>query len=145
MEKDFLKICLAKWRWFAGSVVGTLVIGVLVLLMVQPKYERSASVLVKDEKGGGGLLSSMAASMGMLGLGGLNISSNVQNELEIIGSPALMMKVVDRLDLSTRYQAYDGLMKIDLWQETLPVKVTFPQLTEKDAAYMKMDLKKDGT
>lgn len=145
MEMDFIKICLKKWRWFAGSVVGTLLIGVLVLLMVQPKYERSASVLVKDEKGGGGLLSSMAASMGMLGLGGLNISSNVQNELEIIGSPALMMKVVDRLDLGTRYQAYDGLMKCDLWQETLPVKVTFPQLSEKDAAYMKMDLRKDGS
>ena len=36
-------------------------------------------------------------------------------------------------------------MKRELWHETLPVKVTFPQLKKDDGAYLKMDLKKDGT
>ena len=36
-------------------------------------------------------------------------------------------------------------MKRDLWQETLPIKVSFPQIGKDEAAYMKMDLRKDGT
>ena len=90
----------------------------------------------KDENGGGGLLSSMAANMGMLaGLAGINITSNVNNEMEIMSSPAMMMEVVNRLGLDTRYERYDFIMKRELWEETLPVKLTFPKLTDKDGAY----------
>ena len=148
MEKSFLRTCIEKWRWFAASVASMLVIAILFLLVVAPRYERTATILIKDESGGGGLISSIAANMGALsglGMGMLNISSNVSNEMEIIGSPAMMMKVVDRLALDIRYEYYDLLMKRELWDETLPIKVTFPQLKEKDYGYMKMDLKKDGT
>lgn len=146
MEKDFIKICMKKWRWFAASVCGCLVLGILFLLVVPPRYEREATVLIKDETSGGGLLSSMMGSMGMLaGMAGFSIQSNVLNELEIIGSPAMLNEVIDRLDMEMRYQAYDGLMKRELWQESLPVKVTMPQLKKDDGAYMKMDLRKDGT
>ena len=100
MEKSFLRTCIEKWRWFAASVATTLVIGIAFLLVYAPRYERTATILIKDESGGGGLLSSIAANMGFLsglGMGMLNISSNVSNEMEIIGSPAMVMKVVDRL------------------------------------------------
>jgi len=144
--KQYIQICCKKWKWFAATTLTTIVIAILFLLMVVPKYERSATVLVKDENGTGGLLSSMAAGMGMLaGMAGLNIASNVNNEMEIFSSPALMMKVVDQLGLDTRYEVYDGIMKKELWEETLPVRLTFPKLTDKDGAYMKMDLKPDGT
>ena len=66
MEQNFIKICIKKWRWFATSVTTTLLIGILVLLTTAPQYERSATILVKDENGGNGLLSSMSAGMGML-------------------------------------------------------------------------------
>ena len=148
MEKTFIRTCIEKWRWFVVSVATTLVIAILFLLVYAPRYERTATILIKDENGGGGLLSSIAANMGMLsglGMGLLNISSNVSNEMEIIGSPAMVMKVVDRLALDVKYEYYDFLMKRELWDETLPIKVTFPQLTEKDGGYMKMDLRKDGT
>jgi len=148
MEKSFLRTCIAHWRWFAASVATTLVIGILFLMVYAPRYERTATILIKDENGGSGLLSSIAANMGALsglGFGMLNISSNVSNEMEIIGSPAMVMKVVDRLALDVRYEYYDFLMKRELWEETLPVKVTFPQLKEKDGGYMKMDLRKDGS
>jgi uncharacterized protein involved in exopolysaccharide biosynthesis len=148
MEKSFLRTCIEKWRWFAASVASMLVIAILFLLVVAPRYERTATILIKDESGGGGLISSIAANMGALsglGMGMLNISSNVSNEMEIIGSPAMMMKVVDRLALDIRYEYYDFLMKRELWDESLPIKVTFPQLKENDYGYMKMDLKKDGT
>ena len=146
MESNFIKICLKKWRWFAASVATMLVLAILFLLVVAPRYERTATVLIKDENGSGGLISSMMGGMGMLaGLGGLGISTNVLNEMEIISSPGMIDKVVDKLEMGTRYQAYDGLMKRDLWHETLPIKVNFPQLQKDDGAYMKMDLRKDGT
>ena len=146
MEKDFIKICLKKWRWFVASIVTMLVLAIMFLLIVPPRYERQATVLIKDETSGGGLLSSMMGSMGMLaGMAGINIQSNVLNELEIISSPAILSEVIDRLGMDIRYQAYDGLMKRELWHETLPVKLTFPQLKKDDGAYLKMDLKKDGT
>ena len=146
MESNFIKICLKKWRWFAASVATMLVLAILFLLVVAPRYERPATVLIKDENGSGGLISSMMGGMGMLaGLGGLGISTNVLNEMEIISSPGMIDKVVDKLEMGTRYQAYDGLMKRDLWHETLPIKINFPQLQKDEGAYMKMDLRKDGT
>lgn len=144
--KTYINECKKHWRWFAATLATTLVAAILFLLMFAPRYERSATVLIKDENGGGGLLSSMSASMGMLaGMAGINIASNVSNEMEIMSSPALVMEVVNRLSLDTRYETYDGLMKHELWEETLPVKLTFPKLTDKDGAYMKMDLREDGT
>lgn len=143
---SFLKTCIQQWKWFVGTACLTVIGAILFLLVVVPKYERTATVLVKDENGGGGLLSSMASNMGMLaGMAGLNITSNVENEIQIFSSPFLMQEVVSRMELDTRYEIYDGLMKKELFEETLPIKVTFPKLTDKERAFMKMDLRKDGT
>lgn len=144
--QQYINECKKRWRWFAATLTTALIAAILFLLMFAPRYERSATVLIKDENGGGGLLSSMAANMGTLaGLAGINIASNVSNEIEIMSSPALLMDVINRLGLDTRYSTYEGLMKHDLWEETLPVKLTFPKLTDKDGAYLKMDLRQDGT
>jgi len=144
--QQYINECKKHWRWFAATLTTALIAAILFLLMFAPRYERSATVLIKDENGGGGLLSSMAANMGTLaGLAGINIASNVSNEIEIMSSPALLMDVINRLGLDTRYSTYEGLMKHDLWEETLPVKLTFPKLTDKDGAYLKMDLRQDGT
>ena len=144
--QQYINECKKHWRWFAATLTTALIAAILFLLMFAPRYERSATVLIKDENGGGGLLSSMAANMGTLaGLAGINIASNVSNEIEIMSSPALLMDVINRLGLDTRYSTYEGLKKHDLWEETLPVKLTFPKLTDKDGAYLKMDLRQDGT
>ncbi len=143
---SFLKTCLQQWKWFVGTICLTVFCAILFILAVAPKYERSAAILIKDENGGGGLLSSMASNMGMLaGIAGLNITSNVENEMQILSSPFMMQEVVKRLGLDTKYEVRDGLMKQELFDETLPIKVTFPKLTDKDGVYMKMDLRKDGT
>lgn len=142
----YLNECKKHWRWFATTIIVFLLTTIFFLLTTAPQYERSATVLVKDENGGSGLLSSMSAGMGMLaGMAGINIASNVDNEMAIMSAPSMMLEVVNRLGLDTRYEVYDGLMKHELWEETLPVKLTFPKLTDKDGAYMKMDLKSDGT
>jgi uncharacterized protein involved in exopolysaccharide biosynthesis len=143
---EFWQTCKRKWKWFVCSVIGCCLLGLLFILVVNPKYERNASVLIKDESSSGGMLSSLVSNMGMLSsMAGINISSNVNNEMEIFKSPALMEEVVNRLELDIIYQTYKGIRKIELYDEALPIKVTFPKMTDKDGAYMKMDLKKDGT
>jgi len=144
--KAFLQECFKHWKWFVGCICTTVAIAILFLLVAVPKYERHAAVLIKDENSGGGMLSSMVSNMGMLaGMAGINISSNVNNEMEIFSSPALMMEVVTRLGLCTKYEAYDGLKKTELWDKTLPIKVSMPKLNDKDNAYFKMDLQQDGS
>ena len=143
---DFWQICKHEWKWFVFSIVICCLFALLFILVANPKYERSASVLIKDERGSGGMLSSLVSNMGMISsMTGLNISSNVNNEMEIFKSPALMKEVVNRLGLDIKYQAYDGIRKVELIDENLPIKVTFPKLSETDGAYIKMDLRKDGT
>ena len=67
--------CKKRWRWFAYTTTAFLLAIIFFLFTTAPQYERSATVLVKDENGGSGLLSSMSAGMGMLaGMAGINIS-----------------------------------------------------------------------
>ena len=136
---EFWQTCKRKWKGFVCSVVSCCLLGLLFILVVNPKYERNASVLIKDESSSGGMLSSLVSNMGMLSsMAGINISSNVNNEMEIFKSPALMEEVVNRLELDIKYQSYKGIRKIELYDEVLPIKVTFPKMTDKDGAYMKM-------
>lgn len=143
---ELWKACKRKWKWFVCSVVSCCLLALMFILVVTPQYERYAALIIKDESSSGGLLSAMSSSMGMLaGMAGINISSNVSNELEVFRSPATMMEVVNRLEMDVTYKVWDGLQRKELYDETLPIKVTYPTLTDKDGAYMKMDLKKDGT
>ena len=96
---DFWKACKRKWKWFVCSIVCCCLLALLFILMVNPKYERSASVLIKDESSSGGMLSSLVSNMGMLSsMAGINISSNVNNEMEIFRSPALMEEATPNID-----------------------------------------------
>ena len=47
MEKTFIRTCIEKWRWFVVSVATTLVIAILFLLVYAPRYERTATILIK--------------------------------------------------------------------------------------------------
>ena len=61
--KSYINECKKHWRLFAATLTTTLIAAILFLLMFAPRYERSATVLIKDENGGGGLLSSMSANI----------------------------------------------------------------------------------
>ena len=127
MERDFIKICLKKWRWFVASVVSALVLAIVFLLWTTPKYERTASVLIRDEAGGVGILSSAMGNMGMLaGMAGLNIASDVNNEMAIFSSPSMMKKVMNRLEMDTKYEVYEGIRKKNSGKRRCPSKLASP-------------------
>ncbi len=144
--KSFIFECKKRWRWFAASICFCLTAAILFLIIVTPQYERSATILIKDESSSGGMLSALAAgASGILSGMGLNISSNVNNEMEILNSPKLMSEVVSRLELDMRYKQTSFFMSKELWDETLPIKVSLPDAKETDLIDVRIELRKDGS
>lgn len=122
--QSLLKKCQKHWRWFVVSVLTCLIIAFAYLRYTAPVYNVSASVLIqqKDSKGSLGGLS--GGALGMLsGLGGISISSNFDNELEIMQSRTLLKKVVTDLGLyiSTDQRRFTGY-NIPLYK-TSPIQV----------------------
>ena len=141
---EFIRQCIAKWKWFAYSVAATLLVATAYLIIAQPKYTKSAQVLIKDEGGMGGLLGQLGGLAELGGLVGMNMgSSNVYNELYAMQSPWLLLNVVHQMDLDMSY-TIGTVCKKELYGEELPITVTFKTLTEEDDIRMKVDLKRNG-
>lgn len=141
---EFIRQCLAKWKWFAISVTATLLLAVVYLIITPPKYTKTAQVLIKDQGGMGGLLGQIGGLADMAGLMGMNMgSSNVYNELYAMQSPWLLLNVVHQLDLDMSY-VIKGIRNQDLYAEELPITVKFKTLTEEDDIRIKVDLNRNG-
>ena len=67
-------------------------------MCIRDSYNISATVLIKDEKKGGGAgFSSELEDMGLSGL--MTSSKNIDNELEVLRSKTLVKEVVNQLGL----------------------------------------------
>ena len=141
---EFIRQCLAKWKWFAISVTATLLLAVVYLVITPPKYTKTAQILIQDEGGMGGLMGQLGGLADMAGLVGMNFgSSNVYNELYALQSPWLLLNVVHQLNLDMTY-TIKGIRNHDLYDEELPITVKFKTLTEEDDIRMKVDLNRNG-
>ena len=47
--KTYINECKKHWRWFAATLATALIAAILFLLMFAPRYERSATVLIRVE------------------------------------------------------------------------------------------------
>jgi uncharacterized protein involved in exopolysaccharide biosynthesis len=121
---DLREVGAALWRgkaWFvAFATIGTL-FGVLTTSMIRPRYDATASVMVRSESGSGGLsLGRLPFDVGSV-LGGGSI---LETELEVFTSRSLMGEVVDSL-----------LLNVDVLEPraTAPLRLaeaaSFPDLT----------------
>ena len=97
---------IIHWPWFVGAVLLCLVGAWFYLHWATPIYNISATVLIKDEKKGGGAgLSSELEDMGLSGL--MTSSKNIDNELEVLRSKTLVKEVVNQLGLYITYKDED--------------------------------------
>ena len=46
---EILRACMRKWYWFAISLVLALTIGFLKILKTIPVYERTSTILIKEQ------------------------------------------------------------------------------------------------
>ena len=137
---------LIHWPWFVGSVLFCVACAFGYLKLATPIYQVSATVMIKDDKKGGG--SSMTSELEKMGLAGMVTSTNgVDNEIEVLKSKSLAHEVVNQLNLYVTYRDEDEFPKKELYR-TSPVLVSLtPQEADKLPAAMKvkMNLQPQGT
>ncbi len=140
---EFVKACIAKWKWFAISIASVMLLAVIYLIITPPKYTKKAQVLVKEE-GMGGIMGQLGGLAEIGGLMGMNFgSSNVYNELYAMQSPWLLLNVVNQLHLDMNY-TIKGIRNKELYGKELPITVDFKNITEEDDVRFKLDLKRSG-
>ena len=135
---DYVRLVLANWYWFVLSFVVCFCVAKHYLNTTPPKYQRTATMLVKDSrKGSSSDFTAFSDIMGGMG------RRSVDNEVYIFRSRAVMEQVVKRFDLATQYTAKVGMRTADLYGRT-PIVVSFltedPTLT----GSFKCSLTKDG-
>ena len=119
---------LIHWPWFVISIIICIACAWGYLRLTTPIYNISATVLIKDEKKGGG--ASMSSDLEKMGLEGfVSSSSNVDNEIEVLRSKSLAREVVNNLRLFVTYMDEDEFPSKELYH-TSPVLVS---LTHQEA------------
>ena len=130
---------IIHWPWFVGAVLLCFVGAWFYLHWATPIYNISATVLIKDEKKGGGAgVSSELEDMGLSGL--MTSSKNIDNELEVLRSKTLVKEVVNQLNLYITYKDEDEFPAKSLYK-TSPVQVSLtPQEAEKLSSPMVVEM-----
>ena len=127
--QDLFYLCLNKWYWFVISLVITVGVAVVYLLTTPPVYTRSASLLIKEDSKG----NSISDATGVLGdIDLFQTSTNVNNEMQSLQSPAVMLDVVKRLHLDISYYTDGGFYKKVLYGRTCPYQLSFDDLQDNE-------------
>ena len=128
--QDLFYLCLNKWYWFVISLVITVGVAVVYLLTTPPVYTRSASLLIKEDSKG----NSISDATGVLGdIDLFQTSTNVNNEMQSLQSPAVMLDVVKRLHLDISYYTDGGFYKKVLYGRTCPYQLSFDDLQDNES------------
>lgn len=124
---------LIYWPWFIASVVICLGCAFIYLRFQTPVYNTTASVLIKEsDPRSKAMTQANGAVAALQDIGGFSMTSNFDNEVEILKSRTLIKKVVSELGLYIQHSqdqtfSYD----IPLYKNT-PVKVYItPEEAEK--------------
>lgn len=135
---------IIHWPWFVASILICLIGAWCYLHFQTPVYRISASIMIKDDKKGGG---GNTADLESLGLGGMITSTNnIDNEIEVLRSKTILKEVVNDLELNIVYYDMDEFPKKELYK-TSPVIVNLTaQEADKlrDAALVNMMLTPEG-
>lgn len=139
--QDLFYLCLNKWYWFVISLVVTVGVAIIYLLTTPPVYTRSASLLIKEDSKG----NSVSDATGVLGdLDIFQTNTNVNNEIQSLQSPAVMLDVVKRLHLDISYYTDGGFYKKVLYGQARPYMVSFNDLRDNESIAFTINSTKNG-
>ena len=128
--QDLFYLCVSKWYWFVISLGVTIRGAVIYLLTTPPVYTRSASLLIKEDSKGNSI-SDAAGVLGDIDL--FQTSTNVNNEMQSLQSPAAMLDVVKRLHLDVCYHTDGRFYKKVLYGKSCPYTVSFNDLRDNES------------
>lgn len=139
--QDLFYLCVNKWYWFVISLAVTIGVAVVYLLATPPVYTRSASLLVKEDSKGNSL-GDAASLMGDFDL--FQTNTNVNNEIQSLQSPAVMLDVVKRLHLDINYHTDGGFYKKVLYGRDCPYTVDFNDLQDNESVAFTINPSQNG-
>lgn len=139
--QDLFYLCLGKWYWFVISLAVTIGVAVIYLLTTPPVYTRSASLLIKEDSKGNSI-SDAAGVLSDIDL--FQTSTNVNNEMQSLQSPAVMLDVVKRLHLDISYYTDGGFYKKVLYGQARPYIVFFNNLRDNESIAFTINPTKNG-
>ena len=128
-EEDFLKmqdwmyLCLSRWRWFLVSIVVCCGIAMWYILTKQPIYQRTATILLKEESNSRFSASNLDALFTEQGITAND--SYVYNEMSVLQSPSIAMEAGKRIDYDVNYEVDGKFHRVPLYGESLPIKIMF--------------------
>lgn len=94
--KNLLFRFLREWKWFAFSIMTSLILAIAFIKIVNPVYQVNANVVIKDNDASAATGMSNLRTLGF-GLGG---SLDINDELEVMNSFSLMRQTVKNLNLN---------------------------------------------
>lgn len=121
--RELLEQYTRYWVWFVLGVLIAMSAMMIYLRYTTPYYLSKATVIIKDEKSGGG----PAELEAFTELGGFFSrfgKSNLENELSIFNSKRIISEVVDELDLHIVYESVGTIKGFELY-EYRPITVQF--------------------
>ncbi|WP_278036328.1 GumC family protein [Flavobacterium nitratireducens] len=117
---------LVHWKWFVLVVLVAVLIAFVYLRYAVPQYQVSTTILVKDEKKGGGLSELSAfADMGIT----TGLKNNLDNEVEILKSRTLVESTIQKLHLNVTLVS-EGKIKSTVIYKKRPIVVTLGRQTQ---------------
>ena len=135
--RDIFNIVFHNWHWFLLSVLLCLSVAVVYLMWTPKVYERSATVLIKDDKSSSG---ETALFQDLTIFEGKN---NVNNEMIVFKSFSLMTEAVRRLKIDISYTRKERIRTLELYTKT-PVVFSFFNIEDNQSASVKAKLLPDN-
>lgn len=141
--KEFIAICISKWKWIATFTFLCLCIGITYLISKQPVYTRQAQILIKENSNGKTSFVNDLATVSDLGM--FNNGINVNNELTCIQSPALIADVIKRLNLDVEYYVKERFGKSNIYGSVLPIEIHFKGIDDNETCSFNLSIKDEST
>ena len=118
---DIIGLCLSNWYWFVICLCISCACAVIYLRRTPPVCTRNTSIVIKEDA------SSKAVDdvfVRMQGRGVRQGNASLKNEIIAFQKPALMRKVVERLNLDFEYEIRGRLRNTVLYGSSLPIRVS---------------------
>lgn len=138
---DVVLILVSHWYWIVLCLLLSWGVAEFILHVSRPIYTRSASILIKDLKKG----TSLAGNMGFGDAGLFAQSTDLNNEIFMLKSPAVMTQVIQRLNLQMDYEMEGALHRGTLYGTSLPFEVKFHDVTDNEHCGFIADCAGDST
>ncbi|MAP55571.1 polysaccharide biosynthesis tyrosine autokinase [Altibacter sp.] len=113
--RELVEKYLRHWYWFVLGVIIALALAFIYLRYTTPSYATHATVIIKDERSGGGP-SELAAFADLGGFFSKFNNSKIENELAIFNSKRIISDVVRELDLNITYQSLGTVKASELYK-----------------------------